>query len=1402
MRLKKHFYACICMLLIGIGSLQAKEVTLTEAGTLSGMISNEELNSLTELTVNGPVNGSDIKIIRAMGGTLKTLNMKNARIVEGGDSYYLTDKFTQNDVIGDYMFYAMTAMEKIVMPKDVWTIGSWNNNNPWNADKTKLSGHPASYNSSYSNNDNFGCASFYQCVNLREIEFPTTLVYICSKAFGNCVKLTSVTIPEGVELLGNSIFRNCSELVSASLPSTLGNLNKINSKDYSVGYTNINGAMDSNSNISQPSYESSYGCLATFYNCPKLKDVTLAEGIKLLMNRMFLNCTALTSITLPSTLTRVNSAFIGCSGLTEITFPETVVEIGSLADCTGLTTLSIPSNVNVNDFFCTNCTALTSVNFKGNVGTRISSTSFSGCAALTSVNIPTGVVTIGNNSFDGCASLAQLTMPEPLATIGEYAFRNSGLTGITFQRNLTIIGKYAFDGCKDLVSINFPANVTEIKEYTFNDCAKLKDIELPNGLIYIKDYAFNGCASLGKVTIPGGVQNISPGAFKNSGLTEVILKEGVMSLSNNSFDGCLLLKKVTFPTTMKTIGGFSNTGIKEIAFAEGATPEAISDYAFLNCDSLSTITLPNSIKSLGTGAFYDCDTLKTVKLPTGITKIAKQAFYHCGFLQSITIPQSVTEIGAEAFAACSKLTAISLPSALTTIGIASFHSTGLTSITLPEGMTTIEPGTFGNSKLKSIKLPKSLKQITSNNESYNLGSLPNEYYDFRKYINMYREDSGAFQNCKELESIDLNSAALTALGANTFRECDKLRNINLTVTKLEEIPTYAFYSCDSLQAVTFPATLKTIGSQAFGYCKKIRSIDLSATSLTKIESWFSNVDSLRTVKLPSTVTEIGESAFAGSPIEEINFPASLTTIGNYAFSGNQLKTVDLSATKLTTISNWFANNNKLRTVKLPETVTTLAANAFVSCYITEINFPSGLTTIGNSALNSCQIDTLRLPASVTEIGSSAFSYAKFDCVEIPSTVTKINGSAFYNAEIRGSLHITPNAALAWGDGTPFYCSGNEYINDENGGYNRYYHLPDVHWNSAAEFPRDKFGEIDNLYLPLNGAISNTNNIGYIFYNGMTKRIDIAYTNENRKYSFSVNKEMKTQMINYRKYFSTTSGYGEAAGWKTIVLPFDVKEISYERDGYNEKDTVALAPFGSKALETAGTLPFWLYELGTDGNYKAATEIKAHKAYLICMPNNDKYPSENNISGYVNFTTSDATNGVTLKPTAGALKRSKGTKFDFVPTYEGVMQHDTVYVLNENNYYNTDEKNYPAGSVFIKNYSEHYSSDPAVYPFEAYLVTNEGKTSVASAPMLYSIGGGDGTITGIEDIPFATPEKATKAYSRDGVLYINTNADRTINIYDVTGRTVRIIEAREGMNEVHGLDSGIYLLEGQKVVIGR
>lgn len=505
----------------------------------------------------------------------------------------------------------------------------------------------------------------------------------------------------------------------------------------------------------------------------------------------------------------------------------------------------------------------------------------------------------------------------------------------------------------------------------------------------------------------------------------------------------------------------------------------------------------------------------------------------------------------------------------------------------------------------------------------------------------------------------------------------------------------------------------------------------------------------------------------------ITFPANINSIANNAFNNcDKIRSVDFSATSLTTIDSWFSNTDSLRTVKLPETVTALKDNAFNNCPIEEINLPTGLSKIGNSSLNRARIKNLKITEKITNIGYGAFQYA----------------------HIKETLEITPAENLQLGD-YAFNCQGSY---TDNGQYINF-HLVDVHWNSTSQFPKNKFGQIDNLYLLEGGSVNDKNNIGYIFYNGITDSIAIAYNNN---YKYTVNKTMKTRKVTYTKKFNQQSGYGEAAGWKTIVLPFNVSEITHTRGYGQDQETVKLAPFGSSALETVGTLPFWLYELSADGKYKAATEIKAHQAYLICMPNNDKYPSDSNISGDVMFAATDRANGITLVPTEGVLKRSKGTKFDLVPTYDGVMQHDTVYVLNENNWYYSDEKNYPAGSVFIKNYSENYSSYPAVYPFQAYLATNEGKTSVASAPMLYSIGGSDGTITGIEDIPFATPEKATKAYSRDGVLYINTNADRTINIYDVTGRTVRIIEAREGMNEVHGLDSGIYLLEGQKVVIGR
>ena len=429
-----------------------------------------------------------------------------------------------------------------------------------------------------------------------------------------------------------------------------------------------------------------------------------------------------------------------------------------------------------------------------------------------------------------------------------------------------------------------------------------------------------------------------------------------------------------------------------------------------------------------------------------------------------------------------------------------------------------------------------------------------------------------------------------------------------------------------------------------------------------------------------------------------------------------------------------------------------------------------------------------MPAGVTSIGYATFQNVIFQDVIIPETVTSIGESAFSGAEVKGTLTINPASNLLLGSNA-FDCRGSH--RDASGNWYDY-HLGTVNWNSTTTFPKDKFCQIDNLYLPEGGKSSSEDNIGYIFYNGITDSVAVASTYNNGRYYYEVKQPMKTRKVTYEKRFSVTSGFGEAAGWKTLVLPFAPTKITHTR-GYGEsQETVTLAPFGSTALETDGVLPFWLYELGTDGNYKAATAIEANKAYLICMPNNDAYPSENNISGDVLFMAEDATNGITLGVTEGALKPSTGTKFDLVPTYETVEQGLNVYTLNEDSYYYADNKTYPYGSVFVQDFDK-------VDPFQAYLVSKEAQAGTLNAVRYYAIGGGDGTITGIEDGP-AMPDQATRAYSRGGVLYIQTNADRTIYIYNVQGQTVRIVNAHEGLNEVRGLEEGIYMLEGQKVVV--
>ena len=325
-----------------------------------------------------------------------------------------------------------------------------------------------------------------------------------------------------------------------------------------------------------------------------------------------------------------------------------------------------------------------------------------------------------------------------------------------------------------------------------------------------------------------------------------------------------------------------------------------------------------------------------------------------------------------------------------------------------------------------------------------------------------------------------------------------------------------------------------------------------------------------------------------------------------------------------------------------------------------------------------------------------------------------------------------------------------------------------------------------LYVPEGTNVSDKNIAKYIFYNGVTDQLKIEAQNG----YFGIGKEIKAKNVSYSKQFTTNSGYNEPAGWRTIVLPFSVDKFTYTGNGWSDDGTEnePLAPFGSELLAQDETVrPFWLYDLPAPG-YQATTKIEANKPYLICMPNNYAYPESSNIRGWVRFSAENAA-GITLAPTEGALQTAEGATYNLIPTYETISKSEQVYTLNETESFFDGTKDYLPGSVFIRNYAD-------VAPFQAYVQT---KAAPASAPRLYSIGGDGGSITGIGSM-ILTPDRATKAYSENGILYIESNAVRTIPIYDASGRTIRVIEAQEGRNEVNGLAEGIYFLEGQKVMV--
>ena len=264
-------------------------------------------------------------------------------------------------------------------------------------------------------------------------------------------------------------------------------------------------------------------------------------------------------------------------------------------------------------------------------------------------NLP--VTSIGYSAFEDCTSLTNITIPDSVTSIGGYAFCGcSSLTSITIPDSVTSINMSTFISCSSLTSVTIPNSVTSIGYSAFMSCSSLTSITIPDSVTSIGDYTFMSCSSLTSITIPDSVTSIGSCAFNNcSSLASIVVDEE--NTVYHSAGNCLI------ETESKTlIGGCKNNVIP----ADGSVT-SIGSYAFYECDSLTSIEIPNSVTSIGDDAFGDCDSLTSIEIPNSVTSIGSYAFEDCTSLTSITIPDSVTSIGDDAFAYCSSLTDIYVP---------------------------------------------------------------------------------------------------------------------------------------------------------------------------------------------------------------------------------------------------------------------------------------------------------------------------------------------------------------------------------------------------------------------------------------------------------------------------------------------------------------------------------------------------------------------------------------------------------------------------------------------------------------------------------------------------------------------------------------------------------------------